>query len=408
MIKILNSLSCEIIVINRNKEILFVNKSLLDLLGINEEDVIGRNLFQLVCITNHSIDDFISQPSQRNKFHFCIKNKGNIFHSLYGKIVEDYFNGEIAYFIIGKRQHEKNLDSLINTVTSTSSVKNIKEGCSNEKKQFLVQQGKCIEEMKDEFLTNITHEFRTPINIILSTIQLISSSLENNTYKIEYLNEHIKYLKRNSNRLLRLVNNLIDITHIKNGCHELNMKNYNIIELVENVCNTVIDNEENNDINIIFDTDCEEVIMGCDENEIERVILNLLSNAVKYSFTKNPIIVSIKSNTNNVKISVKDHGVGIPKDHLETVFERLTRVDNNLTRDNEGSGIGLTIVKYLVNLHHGKIEVESEVGKGSNFIITLPINVIQEEEEASIEKNCDFKNKVEKYAMEFSDIYMYN
>ena len=289
-----------------------------------------------------------------------------------------------------------------------STGRDVSDRIANEKRKLLAQQVRCIEEIKDEFITNITHEFRTPINIIMSTIQLISSNLENNTYKLDYLYDHIKYLKRNSNRLLRLINNLIDITYIKNGYHELNLKNYNIVELVESVCNTVIDNKENNDINIIFDTDCEQIIMACDCDEIERIILNLLSNAVKYSFSKDPIIVSIKSTANNVKISVKDSGIGIPKDYLEAVFEKLTRVDNNLTRNNEGSGIGLTIVKSLVDLHNGTIDVESELGKGSNFIITLPINIIKEDEKINIEKSCDLNNKIEKYAMEFSDIYVYN
>lgn len=284
--------------------------------------------------------------------------------------------------------------------------KDVTDRIANEKRKLLVQQAQCIEEIKDEFLYNITHEFRTPINIISSTIQLINSSLENGTYKLDNLYKHIIYLKRNSNRLLRLVNNLIDITYIKNGYHELNLKNHNMVELVENVCNQVIASKENNNMNIIFDTDCEEVIMACDADEIERIVLNLLSNAVKYGFSKEPIVVSIKSTKNDVKISVKDHGIGIPRDYLDAIFEKLTRVDNKLTRHNEGSGIGLAIVKSLVNLHHGTINVESELGKGSNFIITLPISLI-DKEEINIENSNDSKNKIDKCAMEFSDIYAY-
>lgn len=515
MIKILNSLCYAIIAINTQKQVLFINKYLLDLLELNEDDVIGKNLFQVISVTNQPMDDLINNFFGKNMLYFHVKNKKNITYSLCGELIEDDFKGENAYFLIGKKQYDKpyprkkiddfiingkkfdkihnSLVEFINTsedmittwdlygnpiynnyklsnilgfnstdklnffdilypddkeqilnmmfndrhdfgcVTSRFrcsdnsykwidwnykilrdenifffSGRDVSDRIANEKRKLLVEQAQYIEKIKDEFLANITHEFRTPINVIIGTIQLINSSLENNNYKLEDLNEHIKYLKRNSNRLLRLVNNLIDITYIKNGYHELNMKNYNIVELIENVCNTVIENKENDNINIIFDTNCEEIIMACDANEIERIILNLLSNAIKYSFTKEPIIVSITSSTNKIKISVKDHGIGIPKDYLNEVFEKLTKVDNNFTRNNEGSGIGLTIVKSLVDLHNGTIKVESELGKGSNFIITLPINIIKEDDKINIEKSCDFKNKIEKCAMEFSDIYAYN
>lgn len=388
-----------------------INNSLMQFIDVSEDmiatwDLDGNpiyNNFQIFNILGYdtvkSINFFdILYPDDREQVFNLMFNEGHDF----GSVTSRFRCSDNTYKWIDwsfKILREENM--------FFSTGRDVSERIANEKRKLLLQQAKCIEEIKDEFLSNITHEFRTPINIIMSTIQLISTSLENNTYKLETLHEHIKYLKRNSNRLLRLVNNLIDITYIKNGYHELNLQNYNIVELVENVCNAVVSNEENDDIKIIFDTDCEEINMACDADEIERILLNLLSNAIKYSFTTAPIIVSIKSNMNNVKISVKDHGIGIPKDYLDRVFDKLTRVDNNLTRHNEGSGIGLAIVKSLVNLHEGNIEVESELGKGSNFIITLPINLVNVGR-VNVEKICDCKNKIEKCAMEFSDIYEYN
>lgn len=388
-----------------------INNSLMQFIDVSEDMIATWNLDGNPIYNNYQIFNILGYDNIKNINFFDIlypDDREQVLDLMlneasdFGSVTSRFRCGDNTYKWIDwsfKILREENM--------FFSTGRDVSERIANEKRKLLVQQAKCIEEIKNEFLSNITHEFRTPINIIMSTIQLISTSLENKTYKLDNLHEHIKYLKRNSNRLLRLVNNLIDITYIKNGYHELNLQNYNIVELVENVCNAIVADEENNDINIIFDTDCEEINMACDADEIERILLNLLSNAIKYSFTTDPIIVSIKSSKHNVKISVKDHGIGIPKDYLDRVFDKLTRVDNNLTRHNEGSGIGLAIVKSLVNLHEGKIEVESELGKGSNFIITLPIGLVNEGS-VNVEKIYDCKNKIEKCAMEFSDIYEYN
>lgn len=388
-----------------------INNSLMQFIDVSEDMIATWNLDGSPIYNNYQILNILGYDTIKNMDFFDLlhpDDREQVYNLMFN---EDHDFGSVtSRFRCGNNTY-KWIDWSFKILKEEnmffSTGRDVSERIANEKRKLLLQKAKCIEEIKDEFLSNITHEFRTPINIIMSTIQLISTSLENNTYKLGNLHEHIKYLKRNSNRLLRLVNNLIDITYIKNGYHELNLQNYNIVELVENVCNAVVANEENDDINIIFDTDCEEINMACDADEIERILLNLLSNAIKYSFTNDPIIVSIKSNMSNVKISVKDHGIGIPKDYLDRVFDKLTRVDNNLTRHNEGSGIGLAIVKSLVNLHEGEIEVESELGKGSNFIITLPISLVTEES-INVRKISDCKNKIEKCAMEFSDIYEYN
>ncbi|WP_434796252.1 ATP-binding protein [Terrisporobacter vanillatitrophus] len=393
------------------KKVQKINNSLMQFIDVSEDMIAIWNLDGNPIYNNYQIINILGYDNIKDLNFFDILYPDDREQVLDMMFNEDRDFGSVTSRFRGSDNKYKWIDWSYKIIREEnmffSTGRDVSERIANEKRKLLVQQAKCIEEIKDEFLSNITHEFRTPINIIMSTIQLISTSLENNTYKIDDLNEHIKYLKRNSNRLLRLVNNLIDITYIKNGYHEINLQNYNIVELVENVCNTIVSNEENNNINIIFDTDCEEINMACDADEIERILLNLLSNAIKYSFTSDPIIVSIKSNKSNVKISVKDHGIGIPKDYLDRVFDKLTRVDNNLTRHNEGSGIGLAIVKSLVNLHEGEIEVESELGKGSNFIITLPISLVNEES-VNVEKIYDCKNKVEKCALEFSDIYEYN
>ena len=288
---------------------------------------------------------------------FALKIKYNLHLNFAGKIIEDKFDNQNCYFIIVK---DKELQYY-------------------EKNKMKSNYYKSIEKVRDEFLSNITHEFRTPINIIQGTVQLIEKGLKNNTYNMTKLEKHIKYLKKNSNRLLRLVNNLVDITYIKNGYHELNLKNQDIIKLVEDICNSVTKSERDQGINLIFDTNCEEQIIACDEDEIERILLNLISNAIKYSPQGEKIEVNVNVESDNVKIEVKDYGIGISKENLDIIFEDLTRLDNNMNRKNEGSGIGLAIVRSLVELHNGTINVESELGNGSRFEIVLPITYLENE-----------------------------
>ncbi len=153
-------------------------------------------------------------------------------------------------------------------------------------------------------------------------------------------------------------------------------------------------------VNIIFDTDDEERIIAVDADKIERIMLNLLSNAVKFTDKGGEILVNIE----NVRISVKDSGIGIPEEKIKLIFDRFAQVDNSLIRNKEGSGIGLSLVKLLIEMHGGYIKVNSTVGEGSEFIVELPVTLTQSNEMESLDYyNCD--NKIEKILIEFSDIY---
>lgn len=384
MINILNNLCYDVIVINKKRKIIFINTFLFSKLVASDSEIIGKDLLEVISFSNNNFENILENIDNNSEFNFCFKDKYNLHLNFAGKIIEDKFDNQNCYFIIVK---DKELQYY-------------------EKNKMKSNYYKSIEKVRDEFLSNITHEFRTPINIIQGTVQLIEKGLKNNTYNITKLEKHIKYLKKNSNRLLRLVNNLVDITYIKNGYHELNLKNQDIIKLVEDICNSVTKSERDQGINLIFDTNCEEQIIACDEDEIERILLNLISNAIKYSTQGEKIEVNVNVESDNVKIEVKDYGIGISKENLDIIFEDLTRLDNNMNRKNEGSGIGLAIVRSLVELHNGTINVESELGNGSRFEIVLPITYL--ENENLVDNSIPRTNKVEKCNIEFSDIYYYN
>ena len=273
----------------------------------------------------------------------------------------------------------------------------------NEKKSL--EEAVKQEVIRNQFFSNISHEFRTPINIILGTTQVINKNIENNNIQIDNLKKYINYIKQNSYRILRLVNNFIDISRMDVGQYELKCSNQNIVSIIEDITLSVVDyTKNNNNINLIFDTDEEEVITYCDPDKIERIILNLLSNAIKYTPEGGYIKVDIKSSKDEIMVSIKDSGTGIPKDKLDVIFDRFGQVEGLLNRKCEGSGIGLSLVKNLVEMHGGQIKVNSEVGKGSEFIFTIPIKIESTNEYRGHDEDRKCKH-VERCDIEFSDIY---
>lgn len=255
---------------------------------------------------------------------------------------------------------------------------------ASEKK--IVTEGKLLNEamefdkLKTEFFANISHELKTPLNVILASTQLIELYNKNHSEveNVKKVDKNLITIKQNVFRLSRLINNLIDITIADAGFFELEIDNYNIVSIIEEVTMSVVDFIENKGISIKFDTDVEEKIMAFDADKMERVMLNLLSNSGKFTKPGGSIMVKVSNGEEFIAISVKDTGIGIAKDKQEMIFERFRQVDKSLSRNNEGSGIGLSLVKSLVELHKGTITIESEYGLGSEFIIRLPITKVDE------------------------------
>lgn len=183
----------------------------------------------------------------------------------------------------------------------------------------------------------------------------------------------------------------------------MNLSNENIVQVTEDVVQSVSEYIHGKGLSIIFDTDTEEKIIACDPEKIERIILNLISNAIKFSNPGGSIFVNIFDKNDTVEIWVEDTGVGIEGKYLKDIFERFQQVDKSLSRNAEGSGIGLSLVKSIVEMHGGNIDVESEVGKGSIFKIKLPVRTIKNTE--VIKEARQMNNRIQMINVEFSDIY---
>jgi signal transduction histidine kinase len=285
-------------------------------------------------------------------------------------------------------------------------VQSIKTKFMYDENTMLLSKIKEYEELRNVFFANLSHELRTPLNVIFSAQQMMNLILSKQSCEDckHQISKYNKIVKQNCYRLIRLIGNLIDITKIDAKYFEINKKNCDIVNVVANITQSVSDYIKDKNIELGFDTEIEERIISFDPDKVERIMLNLLSNAVKFTAEKGQINVKIRSIDGYVAISVIDNGIGISREMQNTVFERFIQADKTIARNREGSGIGLSLVKSLVDLHQGKISLISEQGKGSEFIVMLPDVFVPSED--SIACTYDANNQdIERINIEFSDIY---
>ena len=281
----------------------------------------------------------------------------------------------LLWYIVYKKRYEK---AILNAMHNAEEASNI----------------------KTHFISNISHELKTPINVIMSAIQLINYNTKESPSYSKNKNT-LAIIDDNCKRLLRLINNLIDVQKHELDDTKLNLSAVNVVNLIEMLVASVVPYAESKNLNLIFDTNKEDVILKVDSDKLERIILNLLSNAIKFSKPNGEIKVTL-SFEDCLYISVTDNGIGIAQENLNKIFDKFTQLDTSFSRKNEGSGIGLSIVKSFVLLHNGKISVKSELNKGTSFLIELPLT-----ETSNIEtEDASYDNLSENVKIELSDIYI--
>lgn len=261
------------------------------------------------------------------------------------------------------------------------------------------------DKIKTEFFGNISHEFKTPLNVIISAIQLLELYDQNGTIIDPELklNKYLDTMKQNAFRLLKLSNNMIDLSRIDSSYFDLDLHNYDLVSVAEEIVRSVDIYAEAKKINIVLNKEIDSIIMAFDIEKFERILLNLLSNALKFTKQNGVVEVRLYKKDNYAFVSVKDNGIGIAKEKQQIIFERFRQVDKSFTRNREGSGIGLSLVKALVKMHKGEINLESEYGQGSKFTIKLGISIVKED--VQLDNYSMYKESLmERLRVEFSDL----
>lgn len=365
---------------NLDGTFLWCNKTMSQTLGLAKEDIIGKTNKQIKPISHLS-----------NK---CDKIDKEVLQLKSQKIYTDYMSiGEYKkYYEVIKAPL---FDSYNNVIGLVGIIRDISHRSTLDDE---------MDKLRLEFFANLSHELRTPVNLISSSLQLININRERNDLTNENLDRYLDIISQNGDRLLKLINNLIDSTKLDSNYVDYCPQSQDIIAFIEGICMSTVDFAKQNNIELIFDTLVEEKIASFDSDKLERIMLNLLSNSIKYNKPNGKIYVDLDVKCDILEIKIKDTGIGIPANKLNSIFNKFKQVNNRFTKINEGSGLGLYIVKSLVELHNGTINVSSDIGIGTEFTIIIPCHT--HKELCSDDLNKEIKHDLNKrIQIEFSDIY---
>ena len=363
-----------------------VNKSFEDHYGCLKENVIGKYDFEI--FSKAQADTFlfgdIDIITKRQKVHFEEKNENGIWNEVFKSPVYNEYGNIIGTTGITRDITEKKMQEKALHDAERREMKLLQETI----------------ELKDNFITMITHEFKTPIAIINAAIQTMEIVCRHDiTAKMK---NYISKIKQNSLRQQRLVDNLLDITRLKAGRMKTNFTNVEIVSLTREIVDSVKLYADQKRLRLTFQSTCENVVMATDIEKYERILLNLLSNAIKFTPPEKSINVILYRQGSDLKIDIKDKGIGIPDDKKAIIFERFGQADTSLTRQAEGTGIGLYLVKLLVDNLDGRIQLYSEEGCGSTFSISLPL----QQDESKKSHIINGSKILQATSLEFSDIIL--
>lgn len=376
------------IIIFKNNRVAYINNEALFMMGLDyKSNILNRSFYnflhmisdeQMIDKENIIEEEDISILNKKIDKRYILKNKMDRYKELELYIMKSEQDIEIVY---------------VRDMSELNKYNEMKEKYDEYLKQ---------EEIKNKFYSNISHELRTPINIISSALKLNEVHL--NRGDLNLLSKNNKRIRQNCLRLIRTINNFIDTNKISEGYLTPNKKIYNIVEIVENATISTkkyVDKIKNT---LIFDSEFEEINLACDRDLIERVILNLLSNSVKYGKDGGKIIVKLSSQGENIKILVKNNSRPIKKEEEPYIFDKFTNSNKSLSREKEGSGLGLYLTKAIVKLHEGTINYKSCKEGWNRFIINLPIE--DDLGKYSQGENVEIISLDKKVDVEFSDIYL--
>ena len=227
-----------------------------------------------------------------------------------------------------------------------------------------------IEKLKSDFVANVSHELRTPLQSIKLGFETISSGPAKDDKEAK---KFIDIMLNETNRMDQLITDLLTLSKIEQEEHKRPGDKINIRDVLNSVSSNLQTLSENKKINILNHVTENCFVIG-DYNKLVEIFYNIVQNAIKYSNSNTQINITQFKNTDNVTIKVKDEGYGIPKTSIPRVTERFFRVDPEHSKKIGGTGLGLAIVKHLINQHRGEFHIESEIGKGSEFFVKLPLH----------------------------------
>lgn len=305
-----------------------------------------------ITFANKKFEEFFNEKNYLNKYYWEIIKDLNLLDFIKEGLKKDTyekleFEKSNKYYLICKNSIEKTKEKVF-TIFDITSIKK-------------------FEEIKRDFVKDASHELKTPITVIKGFIETIESEVKSKNY--------LEIIKRNIDRMIKIINDLLFLSKLEEK-KEIEIKKFDFKQTLESTLKIFENKIKEKDLQLIIDIKGEDTSILGDEFKIEQLLINLIDNAINYT-DKGFIKISFFKDEKNAIFEIEDSGIGIPKEHLNRIFERFYVVNKSRSRKTGGTGLGLSIVKHIVSLHNGKIDVDSEVGKGTKFKITFPQNLTE-------------------------------
>ncbi|TDT61844.1 two-component system histidine kinase PnpS [Fonticella tunisiensis] len=332
LISILTSMDDGVVVLDENEKILIINPSARKLFDI-KGDVTGKYFIEVV--RNHDMEKLIKIIPDED-VEININYPSHRILRVKSKRIINYDN------------HFGNLGVLL-VIQDVTKIK-------------------MLEKMRSDFVANVSHELKTPLTSIKGFAETLMY-VEDKATKEKFLN----IINIEAERLTRLINDILILSELENRDVSINFEKINIKKSIEEVYYIMLPLARDKNIELKFNQPDNDVFISGDRDKFKQMMINLVDNAIKYTNNGGTVDIKFKEEDESIKIYVSDNGIGIPEEHLPRLFERFYRVDKARSRRLGGTGLGLAIVKHVVMLFNGKIDVKSKPGKGTTFIITLPL-----------------------------------
>lgn len=226
-------------------------------------------------------------------------------------------------------------------------------------------------QQKTSFVSNVSHELKTPLTSIRMFAELL---LEGRAKDQDKKQKYLRIIVSESRRLTRLVNNVLNFSHLEEGRKKYHIEDIDLKVLLSEIMEFYLLRIKNSNMEASLNVPDENIIIKTDRDALEQVILNFIDNAIKYASDGKEISTTINVDINNVEIKIEDRGPGIPEKHRKKIFNKFHRVDDTLTATKQGSGLGLSIAKRMLKDMGGDLYYESRQGGGSCFTVKLPMN----------------------------------
>jgi PAS domain S-box-containing protein len=223
---------------------------------------------------------------------------------------------------------------------------------------------------KSEFLANMSHELRTPLNSIIGFSDILSKEVRGELNDPQ--KKYVSNIAKSGNHLLSLIDDILDISKIEAGQEQLEYSSFELHEVLDEISILIKPLTSKQGIDLQMDLPSEEIRVYADRKKFKQIMYNLLSNATKFTPAKGTITIIANQKKDKLKVAVSDTGIGIPESEQTTIFEPFQQVKSSKSSEHKGTGLGLSLVRELVEMHDGKVELKSEVGKGSTFTFTIP------------------------------------